>query len=240
MDLWKSTYSWREHKDDTGRWAEKTRLNQVLGRGEHEYNNTEHWRTTIISTWQWRDLKGIYWNCGNGTKKIRIASLPPEVKENEIRDCMSRFGEVKSIRDEIWTSAYRYKVYNGIRIVEMKLKQHLPSIAGNDAIISYDGQPPTCYRCNETGHEQLECPRRKRLGLNNITQPTPTWADIVSNKTQEQLYNTSAVQKSPNNEIGTKRTSILPEVNSEKNRPPHFQREQMMHLTEWIWSRPMW
>jgi hypothetical protein len=75
---------------------------------------------------------------GMGTKKIRIASLPPEIKENVIRACMSRYGEVKSIRDEVWTSAYRYKVYNGIRIVEMKLKQHLPShmsIAGNDAII---------------------------------------------------------------------------------------------------------
>jgi len=65
---------------------------------------------------------------------------------------MSKYEEVKSIRDEMWTSAYRYKVNNGIRIVEMKLKLHLPShmaIAGNDALISYDGQPPTCYRCNE-------------------------------------------------------------------------------------------
>jgi len=44
---------------------------------------------------------------GMGTKKIRIASLPPEVKENEIRACMSRFGKVKSVRDEVWTSAYR-------------------------------------------------------------------------------------------------------------------------------------
>jgi len=74
-----------------------------------------------------------------GKKKIRIASLPSEVKENEIRVCMSRYEEVKSIRDEVWTSAYRYKVYSAIRIVEMKIKQHLPShmsIAGNDATIS--------------------------------------------------------------------------------------------------------
>ena len=44
---------------------------------------------------------------GMGTKKITIASLPPEVKGNEIRAFMSRYGEVKSIRDEVWTSAYR-------------------------------------------------------------------------------------------------------------------------------------
>jgi hypothetical protein len=80
-----------------------------------------------------------------GTKKIRIARLPPEVTENVIRDSLIKYGEVKNIRDESWTSAYRYKVYNGVRIVDMKLKKHLPSymaIAGNDSLITYDGQPP--------------------------------------------------------------------------------------------------
>ena len=156
-----------------------------------------------------------------GKKKIRIASLPSEVKENEIRACMSRYEEVKSIRDEVWTSAYRYKVYSAIRIVEMKLKQHLPShmsIAGNDATISYDEQPPTHYRCNEIGHQQIECPRRKRLGLNNINQPSKTWADLVSNKTPEQLPVTSVVQKSPINETGTERISTRPVETFEKKK----------------------
>jgi len=62
---------------------------------------------------------------GMGTKEIKIPSLPPEVNENEIRACMSRYGEVKSIRDEVWASVYRYKVYNGIRIVEMKFNTYL-------------------------------------------------------------------------------------------------------------------
>jgi len=79
---------------------------------------------------------------GMGTKKIRIANLSPDVKENEIRASMSKYGEVKSTRDEMWTSAYKYKVYNAICIVEMKFKLHLPShisIAGNDAQISMTG-----------------------------------------------------------------------------------------------------
>jgi len=114
-------------------------------------------------------------------------SLPPEVKEHMLKECLSKFGEVKSIRDELWTSAYKYKVYNGIRIVEMKLKQGLPShifIAGNDALISYDGQPPTCYRRNETGHQQIECPRRKPLDPTVIDRLHSTWAGIVSNMLQ--------------------------------------------------------
>jgi hypothetical protein len=39
-----------------------------------------------------------------------------------IRDSLTKYGEVKNIRDESWTSTYGYKVYNGVRIVDMKLK----------------------------------------------------------------------------------------------------------------------
>jgi len=75
-----------------------------------------------------------------GTKKIRIAGLPPEVKELTIKECLSKYSEIISIRDELWAAPYRYKAYNGNRIAEIKLKRHLPShitIAGNDALISY-------------------------------------------------------------------------------------------------------
>jgi len=75
------------------------------------------------------------------SKKVRIANLPPETKEYDIRASLSKYGEVRNIRDEIWASVYSYKVYNGIKIADMWLKQHLPShmlISGNDALILYD------------------------------------------------------------------------------------------------------
>jgi len=126
-------------------------------------------------------------HAGMGTRKVRVAGLPPEVKEHSIKECLSNYGDIVSIRDELWAAAYRYKVYNGIRIVEIKLKRHLPShlaIAGNDALISYEGQPQTCYRCNETGHQQIDCPRKKRLDPSSTERRT-TWADIVSNTTSD-------------------------------------------------------
>jgi len=76
---------------------------------------------------------------GMGIKRVRIACLPTEIKEITIKKCMSKFGDVKSIRDEMWTQTYRYQVYNGVRIVEIQLKQHIPShlaIAGNNTIIT--------------------------------------------------------------------------------------------------------
>jgi hypothetical protein len=78
---------------------------------------------------------------------------------------MSKYGTVKGISEESWSKAYRYSVSNGIRIVELSLKLHIPSnmvIAGTRVIISYEGQPLTCYGCNGAGH-QYECPQRKKM-----------------------------------------------------------------------------
>jgi len=88
---------------------------------------------------------------GLGNKRVRLAGLPPEVKEVTIKGNLSKYGDIVNIRDEMWAAAYRYKVHNGVRIVEIKLKQYMPSnltIAGNDVMITYDAQPPTCYWCN--------------------------------------------------------------------------------------------
>jgi hypothetical protein len=54
---------------------------------------------------------------GMGTKKIRIAGLPLEVKEPTIKEYLSKYGDIMSIREELWAAAFRYKVYNSIRIV---------------------------------------------------------------------------------------------------------------------------
>ncbi|PIK42950.1 hypothetical protein BSL78_20193 [Apostichopus japonicus] len=46
----------------------------------------------------------------------------------------------------------------------------LPFIAGHKAHVRYPGQPRTCFRCGETGHEAKGCPNKKcgrclRLGM---------------------------------------------------------------------------
>jgi hypothetical protein len=179
---------------------------------------------------------------GMGTKKIRIARLPPEVTENMIRDSLTKYGEVKNIRDEIWTSAYRYKLYNGIRIVDMKLKKHLPShmaIAGNDAIISYDVQPPTCYRCNETGHQQQDCPRRRSVGLPVTVVANSTWADIIAQDTNDTHPAISKQATKKTHDTCSEESSIL------INEPPKMQintQPQDNHITpdtQWTSTNPV-
>jgi hypothetical protein len=146
---------------------------------------------------------------GRGMRKIRIANLLPEVNASQIRACLVKYGEVKEIRDEMWNRVYQDKVSNGVRIADMNLKQHVPShmtIDGHRALISYNGQPTTCYGCNNTGHYYQDCPSRKRIMLSDrVTQPS-TWADIVAN-----------VDRTPNVSAACKDTETPHEARLEMN-----------------------
>jgi hypothetical protein len=76
---------------------------------------------------------------------------------------MHKFGTVQQITDEEWSNAYRYKVGNRTRLVMVDLNKHIPSqlfIDAYRALISYAGQPVTCYVCNEADHLAQECSRR--------------------------------------------------------------------------------
>ena len=76
---------------------------------------------------------------GMGFRKVRIANLLPTVPDRTIRDNRAKYAEVKDIKEELWTKAYRYKISNGIRIVEMNLKLHLPShmiMVGHRVLVS--------------------------------------------------------------------------------------------------------
>jgi len=102
---------------------------------------------------------------------------------------MTKYCDLKCVRDKLWSCAYRYKVYN-VRIVQIHLKQDIPShlsIAGNATIITYDGQPPTCFKCNETGHQQINCPRRNRLTLHTKDRRSVSWADVVANTSRSEM-----------------------------------------------------
>jgi hypothetical protein len=102
---------------------------------------------------------------GIGINKIRVANLTPELQNTIIHNALSRYGEIKGIQEDVWPRHYRYVVANGIRIVSMTLKQHIPShitTGGHRALIEYEGQLTTCYGRNKTGHLYQQCPTRCR------------------------------------------------------------------------------
>jgi hypothetical protein len=122
-------------------------------------------------------------HAGMCMRRIRIANLPPEVPERTIRVALAPYGEIMSINDETWSKKYRYTVTNGIKVVMMKLSQHLPShmtIAGNRILASYEGKPTTCYGCGRTGHMFQSYPRRQAEWPRAVDQSSNKWARIAA------------------------------------------------------------
>jgi hypothetical protein len=142
-------------------------------KGELEYRH-ENGEVSVVRV----DIAGM------GLRRVRVANLPPEVSDRVLRAAMSKYGDVKEITGEQWARQCRYPVSNGIRIVELQLKQHIPShklIVGQRVLITYEGQPTTCYGCNEAGHQYGACPHRK------TATPPPqqssqndSWAQVVA------------------------------------------------------------
>ena len=60
-------------------------------------------------------------------------------------------------------------------------------IADNRVLISYEGQPPTCYSCNNTGHHFQDCPKRKHTETRHTKPIATSWTDIIQQgKTNDQ------------------------------------------------------
>jgi hypothetical protein len=102
---------------------------------------------------------------GMGLRRVLIANFPPEVWDGILRAVLSRYGAVKDIQVETWSREYRYSFANGIRLAWITLTKHITShvtVVGNRVLVSYEGQPITCYDCNDTGHLYQAFPLRRK------------------------------------------------------------------------------
>jgi hypothetical protein len=77
-------------------------------------------------------------------------------------------------------------VDNGVRQVTMVLSRYAPShlaVADQRALLSYEGQPATCYGCGQPGHMYQGCPARHKLGSARTIATAATYASIVTDST---------------------------------------------------------
>ena len=120
---------------------------------------------------------------GTRTSRVRLANLPPEIGESIVRNALAKYGEVQEINHENWANTYRYPVANGIRVINMKLKMHIPSnmmMAGHRVLITYEGQPITCFGCGAVDHLYIACPNRRKQTDKDAATKNRTWANIAA------------------------------------------------------------
>ena len=135
---------------------------------------------------------------GLGTENIRVANLPQEVSNDILRAALAPYGKIMEIQNERWSKIYGYPVDNGIRQVTMVLSRHAQShltVANQRVLLSYEGQPPTCYGCGESGHMYQGCPARHKKGTKMTSVMAATYASIFTEVT--------ATKEGPSHDIAT-------------------------------------
>ena len=144
-------------------------LRDTEGQAEYKYPTGE---MTIVHIAQ----------AGLGTERIRVANQPPEASNYTLNAALAQYGKIMNIQKERWSKVYRYPLDNGVRQVTMVLSRHAPSrltVAGQQVLLSYDGQPPTCYGCGESEHMYQGCPTRHKMTTTRTFAMAATYASII-------------------------------------------------------------
>ena len=61
------------------------------------------------------------------TRHVRLANLPPETPDEAVSFALTQYGEIREMQREVWSKAYRYKVFSGVRTIVITLTKHIPS-----------------------------------------------------------------------------------------------------------------
>jgi hypothetical protein len=114
---------------------------------------------------------------GMGVHKVRIANLLPDLA---VRVVLSNYGEIRGVSAEKLATSYRLSIPNGIRVVQLLMKKHIPSslmILGQGVMISYECQPITC---GEEGHLYHQCQHRRSRAAQATMEHAATWAETAA------------------------------------------------------------
>lgn len=114
---------------------------------------------------------------------VRVCDLPPSMLHATVGEHMMRYGDVISIQNERWKN-YFPGIYNGVRVLQMRLKQSIPSfitINNEIATVRHPNQIMTCRWCSKPAHPGQKC-LEENASKNISISLTPTTSSSNEHK----------------------------------------------------------
>lgn len=112
----------------------------------------------------------------DGAVEVKLFDLPEDISEVCITDFLSAYGEVLSIREQLWTDQYTFGGSStGVWVARMIVKRNIPSyvvIDGETTFLSYYGQLQSCKHCGEYVHNGASCVQNKKLLIQKLSADT--------------------------------------------------------------------
>lgn len=97
----------------------------------------------------------------DGATVVRLHDLPPQMDNEYIKSEMTKYGEVLSIKSEVWEAPEQLKgIPSGVRKLRIRLVTSIPSyifMAGHSTLVTYKNQQITCRHCGRQVHYGAKC-----------------------------------------------------------------------------------
>ncbi|KXJ80066.1 hypothetical protein RP20_CCG026746 [Aedes albopictus] len=125
----------------------------------------------------------------NEAVPVRVLDLPPAMKHTTVIDFLTQYGKVQSVTRERWKNFFP-GVYNGVRILHMKIERPIPSyvtIEGHETSISYPGMQKTCRQCNQPAHPKQKCSGTPNNIITSSKTPTNTAPSSVPANSEDRF-----------------------------------------------------
>lgn len=137
----------------------------------------------------------------DGAVEVRLFNLSEDVTNDKIIKFLNAFGELHSIREELWDDSHLFSgLPTGVRIVRMTVKKNIPSyvtIDGERTNLSYFGQLQTCKYCSEYVHNGVSCVQNKKLLVQKLAANNASYADVMKNPNIPRTKPSSAKSSTP-------------------------------------------
>lgn len=129
----------------------------------------------------------------DGATIVRVHDLPPQMDNDFIKREMEIYGEVLSIRSEVWEAPAQLKgIPNGIRKLRIRLATTIPSyifMAGHSTLVTYKNQQITCRHCGRQVHYGAKCAEAIQISGNQksvngrMQRAASGYADVLQGAT---------------------------------------------------------